>query len=693
MIMEDTENPYVTDINKLYIDLIRNLNAIKSLDELKDSNSQFYFYHEYKNISAIYERIIEELFVQLQDANFNIIKSEIISHPISGAIRATLINRHDIHEDVLLIGDTLIKTLYPYLYKHFNKDMFKINKFFVENDFYTLLYRDPIIAHLSVLAFKPRVASVYPLFKTEGTDRCLLHNERYEKEVKERIYSGLMDELNENGNADIASSDCQEEIDYLSLDCITTDAKELNRMSLTIDQIQFPDTVNSMYAEDINYGDIERYIAQSGKELYDSYEIDTLGLRCIAINPIVADGPKADFDGDVLLAAALYSRDAINEAKLMSPSKAYLNFANGKIRNHIIDNFFYPLVIKGEKEEELRKIKNMDRDEYFEENQRLSESLWTSEYPTIYNILNYVETGKDSLMSNIFTFFDDLSEEDFRNMANQNNYVYDEENSLEHLKKVEASNNSEIKSAGTFYKLAMASGDDLMINENNCGSKGKEFTIFDSDGKLSIDEETYNYKIRSLYVEELKGFSRTDFDDFMEKIKEMGLNSVHVRSPLTCNNRYRRCFCKKCAGMLPPKTKRIGAFSALMITESATQACLSAMNKGVKENINGVLNKYYDGKLDYESIDNWIGEVVDIMCNPNVSSRFYEITLLSRVHTLPDGKIIVSSLDKSINYSNLFGAYIFKPTPANFKRIIDKKSFEDTSLKLKIAMNNYNEDL
>lgn len=270
--------PFITGINMLYSNIIRKINdAIEMHDFTK--GRPFYLMAEYRTIVTLYNQIIESLFDELQNVKYSILKSEIISHPISGAIRAVLTNRHDVHEDVLLIGDTLVETLWPYLYKKHDGNMAAINEELVEKNYLVLVNRPPTISHLSIIAMKPRIASIYPYGKTEDTDRCLLHNYNYA--IRNENLIGVFED----------------------------DTGEL--------------------------GDIERF----GQGLEDG--IDNCGLRVIGMNPISMDGLAADVDGDVLLVIALYSKEALKQAREILPSKCYQNYANGSIRNHIIEDFIF----------------------------------------------------------------------------------------------------------------------------------------------------------------------------------------------------------------------------------------------------------------------------------------------------------------------------------------------------------------
>lgn len=269
IVIDNKNNPFITGINNLYSNIIYKINNV--IDMRDYVQNSFYLLSQYGAIVELYNKIMESLFEELHTTKYSILKSEIISHPITGAVRAVLLNRHDIDEDVILIGDTLVKTLWPYLYKKHNGNMIKINQELIDKDMYVVINRPPTICHLSIMALKPRIASIYPFGKTEGSDNCLKQNNDYLETAK----------------------------------------------------------IGTFHEKD---GDIEKYG-------YD--EIDTCGLRCVAMNPIVFDGLAADTDGDVLLVIAIYSKKAAEEAKTMIPSKNFINYENGTIRNHIINDFIY----------------------------------------------------------------------------------------------------------------------------------------------------------------------------------------------------------------------------------------------------------------------------------------------------------------------------------------------------------------
>lgn len=345
-------------------------------------------------------------------------------------------------------------------------------------------------------------------------------------------------------------------------------------------------------------------------------------------------------------------------------------------------------------EKGLELYKDLPRDEYFKKNQKLGKELWENEkIPTVFDIAQFMNGEDNEKMNAIFDFFDNKDE--FSKMANRTHNMYDQDESSSFIKKVQAANCDEISLSGYFYKLLMASADDFRIIMDDCGSEGKEIDLSNDE---EFTEENYNYYVKSMYVNEFGENSNIDYKKFKEKIKNDGIKKIHVRTPNTCKCAKNHGICKKCSGELPPKIKNIGTFTALCVTEHVTQGALSSMNKGLKQNINDALMSGYPGDEKWESIIPWIDSIVKSLENDAVQSRYYEISLLSRVRRDRDAKdgeenYVVASMKGSINYSgNIFGQYIFTPSIRNFKKIINKKHFEDNSLKLKIAMNNFEEN-
>lgn len=281
LIAENMQTPFISPINNLYSKIISKINKAIEIGTFA-KNRPLYLISQYNIIVKLHNEIIKSLFDDIQEIKYNIIKSEIISHPISGAIRAVMTNRHDLNEDILLIGDTLVETLWPYLYEKHKGNMIKINEELVESNALVLINRPPTICHLSIMAMRPRISSIYPFGKTSETNGGLLHNYKY----------------------------CIENENLLN---IVDDTGLL--------------------------GDVELYAAAENNDIDN--DIDNVGVRILAMNPIAFDGMGMDTDGDQALVIALYSNKAKKEAELMLPSKLYKNYANGTIRNHIIEDFIF----------------------------------------------------------------------------------------------------------------------------------------------------------------------------------------------------------------------------------------------------------------------------------------------------------------------------------------------------------------
>lgn len=244
------------EVNSTLVTLIEHINKTKSYSDLLErfdtgTEEQYFLFAYNKLIYEAYCEYEDAVFTQFATGKKSYVRRELIAHKVTSAVKGVVVNRYDVDEDIVVIGDSYIETLFPYLYKHFDGDMEKINDYFVDTDEVVLMNRPPTICHLSIMALKPRVASCYK----RGTfqDGALGKNHQSE------------------------------------------------------------------YDEDI----------------------DTIGIRTIGFNPIVCDGFAGDFDGDQLLVISLFSDKAKQEARDMLPSKNYMNYANGTIRNAIIEDAEY----------------------------------------------------------------------------------------------------------------------------------------------------------------------------------------------------------------------------------------------------------------------------------------------------------------------------------------------------------------
>lgn len=244
-------------INIAFSKLLQNLEDIRTyktvLDNTDIDTKNYYMMKFCREIYVQYLACCREIFTQLTNSNNGFLRTNVRAHPITSAIKGTVVNRADIDEDVILIGDTFIQTLFPYLYKKFNGDLEKINTYLINSDTYVVVNRPPTICHLSIVAMKPRVASCY-------------------------------------------------------------------KFGTVTDGALYP----------------------HAKSEYDENE-DTIGIRTLGINPMAVDGMNCDFDGDTLLVISVFSPEALKECETMVPSKNYMNFANGTIRNDIIEDVEFVL--------------------------------------------------------------------------------------------------------------------------------------------------------------------------------------------------------------------------------------------------------------------------------------------------------------------------------------------------------------
>lgn len=251
----DNKSVTFSQVNKLLVEVLQNLNNIKQytsiFDDLEDSSINYYMLSFYNEVYKAYNASMLEIFRLFSEGKSSFVGSDMRAHRVTGAIKGTVVNRYDIDEDIVLIGDTFIQTLYPYLYQKYKGDMKAINDHLIDNEERVLINRPPTICHLSIVGMKPRVASCYKL--GTFTDHAIGKHEQSE---------------------------------------------------------------------------------------YDE-ENDTLGIRTIGINPIIQDGLAGDYDGDTYLLIALYSKKAKLEADTMLPSKNFMNYANGNIRNGIIEDVEY----------------------------------------------------------------------------------------------------------------------------------------------------------------------------------------------------------------------------------------------------------------------------------------------------------------------------------------------------------------
>lgn len=160
----DNNKIMFTPVNKALVGVLQNLERVEEFrsifSDMPDIN--YYLMSFYKEVYDQYINCMKEIYYLFAGAGKkSFVGSDMRSHRVTGAVKGTVVNRYDVDEDIVLIGDTFIQTLYPYLYRKFDGDMEKINDYFVDNNEIVLFNRPPTICHLSIVAMKPRVASCY----------------------------------------------------------------------------------------------------------------------------------------------------------------------------------------------------------------------------------------------------------------------------------------------------------------------------------------------------------------------------------------------------------------------------------------------------------------------------------------------------------------------------------------------------
>lgn len=591
LVRGDNDKLVLGDINNSILAVIEQVNFIADFKEVVNTavnqkrwTSVLLTY--YATLYDAYKKYVSTIAKILFEGKNSFFTKNVRGHRITNAIKGVAINRYDLDEDIVLIGDTFIRTLYPWLYKKYNGNMSEINRHFVENKEVVLVNRPPTISVLSFQAFYPRVASCYPI----GT-------------VKDGGYTHRNSEIGEE-----------------------------------------PVTGT-----------------------------DTYGIRTIGVNPIVMDGFAGDFDGDQLFIISLFSDEAKKEAYTMLPSQNYRDWANGTIRNKIPEEISYRAT------SEIDRIhSDIPRKNYMQEYRNMASDLHKREkLPQASDILKYVCEGKtSSKLKNIFEHYD--NEEAFAERVNNKKHVYTSEKSEEFIRSVLSANVADIRKAGTMYKELMQNQDQYRVIDNDCGDMGEEVS-------LPIDEDTFNYRIKDMNCHNGDGILRV-YDKYSDFCKDYdGKDKMYVRTPTSCNHVHEGGVCAICAGRLPNQTKNVGAFATLAITERATQAALSSMNKKSGENINELLTTQTNVKT-WEEFLEFEKDILEKLQNDQVQRRYYEIVLLSRI-TFDEGeKLHVNSL---VHDSGVLGTCVFRTNDKNVTKLMQTEQFEDNSLKTQIMFNRY----
>lgn len=323
-------------------------------------------------------------------------------------------------------------------------------------------------------------------------------------------------------------------------------------------------------------------------------------------------------------------------------------------------------------------MERLSREEYIEKYHRLGEAMFMNcVTPTVADFANAFIDKDEKALKKIETITSYTGNgADIKKSVERRNGNYSDAESKKYMKSVIAANVTDITESGYFYKKLISSCDDMTIEIDDCGSEGEEMT-------LPIDEDTFDYKVRNRWVMELNKYVE-DYED----IPKTG--TIHVRTFLTCKHGIRH-FCKKCAGLFRRSfdteftPDNIGIYSTLMITEHATQASLDSMNNGTAEKVNVTLEQHLDGITDIEEAKMKIRDIINVIGNVGVESRFYEVALLSRWR---DGKF--STLQTSfLKQPDVLGAFIYKSNNTTFNKLLLANEFEANSMKSKIAFDKY----
>lgn len=339
-------------------------------------------------------------------------------------------------------------------------------------------------------------------------------------------------------------------------------------------------------------------------------------------------------------------------------------------------------------EEDLELLELVPRAAYMEVFDIIKEHMWEQcTIPSVGDIVDFLAGEPNEMFDDVTAFLD--NEEKLRALLSKEDATYSNQESEVFIDKVMSSNVTDIRVSGYFYKKLMASTDDVSIIEDDCGSSGVTYSVED------VTREIYDFRIKFSYVTEIQQHAVMTYDDFVQKVS--GFGSIHVRTPLSCNNAKHRRLCAKCCGTVKKAhdsfyiPKNFGIFSTLMITEHATQASLDSMNKGTSENVNNFLERKIGTRnMDWVEVEAEINSMIEEIGDVGVQARFYEVALISRIHEKEGGKYIASSFSHSINHQNdALGAYIFSPTDKNLTRLVNKEEFEANSIKSQMMFDVY----
>lgn len=144
--------------NEAYSDIIQAQNKINSFEKYLDEEDIIGKMLQHKKLAAAYEKACDTIFDLITKGKKSVLKQEMLSQPITGAIRGVLVNNAELDEDVILIGKEFVSTLWPHLYRDYGMDIDKINEEIEKRGYKVAVNRPPTIGQKSFMGMIPKVS-------------------------------------------------------------------------------------------------------------------------------------------------------------------------------------------------------------------------------------------------------------------------------------------------------------------------------------------------------------------------------------------------------------------------------------------------------------------------------------------------------------------------------------------------------
>ena len=307
-------------------------------------------------------------------------------------------------------------------------------------------------------------------------------------------------------------------------------------------------------------------------------------------------------------------------------------------------------------------------------------------------VTGYENKGIDNKEVDIMGAADDIIE-----LVNIREPKYSDDDSEKFMRKVLASNVTEISDSGYFYKKLNAALDDFVLSdEERCNSEGETYSLtktkdnnnilnYDSDNYLS--EKFFDYYLKNCYVvfdDSKDEVTFVEYKDF-RKASE-GHKTVTVFNPLNCEFAPKRCICPRCMGVLnnggrKMGTKNIGVLTSFCITEPVTQASLSSMNNGISKSPNKILESRIpvaNKRFTWDEAKDAIRDVVNTMFTDEFvsHSKFYQISIMGKIFEDGNGKFFQTAFKNASMFTkDKFSSFLFNSSISNMRSLI--KSSEE----------------